>query len=323
MPFQRDNDASPDPLESGLPAAQSGQDVPRWLVVLGAAAALTLLVALLRYAIDLLGVVFVIILVGFALRALSDWLTEGESVSGWAVSALSVGLMGTALVGVWLFNSSDLTGPALGQHLPGPVQRTVLWLEEHGWGQRVLLPATGGGGGLGIRAGSAPGVSEQGEGSGPAPVAMAPMTPPVLPAPAPSAPAPRASRPGAPRTPAGAAEAAEHRPAEPAIRSEPAAPVARAATQVTLAVPSTSVVGRAVRLLADVRATGADSAPTGDVEFFAGQTSIGRAPLRRGTALLVTLRLQIGTHVLTAAYHGDETHLPSRSAGVAHAVTRQ
>ena len=61
--------------------------------------------ALLRYAIDLLGVVFVIILVGFAIRALSDWLTEGESVSGWAMSALSLGLMGTVLVGLWLFNS--------------------------------------------------------------------------------------------------------------------------------------------------------------------------------------------------------------------------
>ena len=108
MVFQRDKGAPPDSFETGLPPAQSGEDVPRWLVILGLVAALTLLVALLRYAIDLLGVVFVIILVGFAIRALSDWLTEGESVSGWAMSALSLGLMGTVLVGLWLFNSRDV-----------------------------------------------------------------------------------------------------------------------------------------------------------------------------------------------------------------------
>ena len=109
MVFQRDKGAPPDSFETGLPPAQSGEDVPRWLVDPRAwSPGLTLLVALLRYAIDLLGVVFVIILVGFAIRALSDWLTEGESVSGWAMSALSLGLMGTVLVGLWLFNSRDL-----------------------------------------------------------------------------------------------------------------------------------------------------------------------------------------------------------------------
>ncbi len=96
--------------------------------------------ALLRYAIDLLGVVFVIILVGFAIRALSDWLTEGESVSGWAMSALSLGLMGTVVVGLWLFNSRDHASDALQRRLPGPIHRTVSWMEAQGWGQRVLLP---------------------------------------------------------------------------------------------------------------------------------------------------------------------------------------
>ena len=142
MVFQRDKSTAPDSFETGLPPAQSGEDVPRWLVILGLVASLTLLVALLRYAIDLLGVVFVIILVGFAIRALSDWLTEGESVSGWAMSALSLGLMGTVLVGLWLFNSHDLASQSLQNRLPGPLQRTVAWMESQGWGQRVLLPGS-------------------------------------------------------------------------------------------------------------------------------------------------------------------------------------
>ena len=136
--------------------------MPRWLVLLGVVAGFTLLVALVRYAIDLLGVVFIIILVGFAIRALSDWLTEGESVSGWAMSALSLGLTGTVLVGLWLVNSGNLSRSGLEQRLPGPIQRTVTWLEERGWGQRVLLPGrTGGvsgpGGSLGGAAPANPG----------------------------------------------------------------------------------------------------------------------------------------------------------------------
>ena len=122
--------------------------------------------ALLRYAIDLLGVVFVIILVGFAIRALSDWLTEGESVSGWAMSALSLGLMGTVLVGLWLFNSRDIASEALQNRLPGPIQRTVSWLEAQGWGQRVLLPGASASGAL---AGGGPAESGGGAGAPPPP----------------------------------------------------------------------------------------------------------------------------------------------------------
>ena len=140
MVFQRDKDVPQDTFETGLPPAQSGEEVPRWLVILGLVAGFTLLVALLRYAVDLLGVVFVIILVGFAIRAFSDWLTEGESVSGWAMSALSLGLMGTVLVGLWLVSSRDIASEAIQMRLPGPIQRTVSWLESQGWGQRVLLP---------------------------------------------------------------------------------------------------------------------------------------------------------------------------------------
>ena len=125
MVLQQDKGSAPPPFDTGLPRTQSSEDVPRWLVVLGMAAACTLLVALLRYAIDLLGVVFLIILVGFSIRAVSDWLTEGESVSAWALAAVFAGLFGTAMVGFWLFGSRDVTTGALERGLPPPVLAVV------------------------------------------------------------------------------------------------------------------------------------------------------------------------------------------------------
>jgi hypothetical protein len=59
------------------------------------------------------------------------------------------------------------------------------------------------------------------------------------------------------------------------------------------------------------------------VVFSAGATTLGRAPLRRGTATLVTLALEIGDHQLGAAYEGDEWHLPSAAPPVSHSVRRQ
>ena len=58
------------------------------------------------------------------------------------MSALSLGLMGTVLVGLWLFNSRDVASRAPSGPLAGPIQRTVAWLESQGWGQRVLLPGS-------------------------------------------------------------------------------------------------------------------------------------------------------------------------------------
>src|SRR5690606_18954901 len=262
-------------------------------------------VALLRYAVDLLGVVFVITLVGFALRTLSDWLTEGESVSGWAMSAVSFSLIGTVLVGVWLFNSGgrrELT-------LPGPVERSVGWLERRGWGQRVLLP----GGSFPAPAPASPRVSG-GSGSAPAPPPSAPVAAaPIAAAPAPasravsSAGAPRTRAPGGPE-PGGAGSArgraassesvpadAQHAAAEsgtaPDVEAVPAAP----ATTLSLTVsPDSPVVGQSVRLTARLSAPD-DSTPAGTVAFYDGARLLGRAPLRRvgdgWEAFLVTLRL--------------------------------
>lgn len=326
--FQRDKGGAPESFDTGLPPAQSGEDVPRWLIVLGLVAGLTLLVALLRYAIDLLGVVFVIILVGFAIRALSDWLTEGESVSGWAMSALSMGLMGTALVGLWLFNSRDIASDTLQHQLPGPVQRTVAWLETQGWGQRVLLSGGSSGAGLGGggREGPAPAgtppaaASDSGE-----PVTMA-RQPRVLPSlPERSVARPRTTAPRRGARDGDAEAASTPRPSSAPTPVPPvAAPVAAVATQVSLsASPVRPVVGQSVRLTASVRADGGRGQPGGVVVFFSDGAVIGRAAVRNGTAVLTTLGLAIGDHQLSAEYSGDDTHLPSRSATISQAVERK
>jgi hypothetical protein len=339
--YQSDNRYR-DGADEQLSGAQTGEDVPRWLVILGLAAGLTLFVALLRYAIDLLGVVFVITLVGFALRTLSDWLTEGESVSGWAMSAVSVSLIGTMLVGVWLFNSGGSASEIIGRRLPGPVQRSVAWLERQGWGQRVLLP----GGSLSNPAPlSTPASAPASAGPGgrapgaPSPAAPAIPVPRMLP---PAAPSPaRASRPSR-QTDIGAAEAATVPApvsAEPASgpSGAPAAlpsgsPAGEAerpleATSLALVVsPDRPVVGTSVRLTATLSFE-AGAAPGGRVAFYDGERLIGRAALRRAgnawQAFLVTLDLELGEHALRAVYDGDATLASSQSPHVPVTVARR
>jgi hypothetical protein len=329
MAIQRDNDPSSQYSDPGLARAESGSDLPRWLVVFGAAAGFTLLVALLRYAIDLLGVVFVIILVGFAIRTLSDWLTEGEAVSAWTVSALSLGLTGTVLVGLWLFNSRGLGGNSLQDALPGPLQRAVGWMEDRGWGQRVLLPerepgAASGSGGAPFP-GAATGATAASDGTearqGPA-VAMAPPRRASEPT-APASSRPRRTSPRPARVGEAAAAPRSSDPVAPPAPSPATPAVSRASTRLALSAPGSSIVGRAVRLVAVVSADAPDRVPTGQVVFSAGATTLGRAPLRRGTATLVTLALEIGDHQFGAAYDGDEWHLPSAAPPVSHSVRRQ
>ena len=318
MMFQRDRERAPESVTTGLPPAQSGEDVPRWLVLLGLAAGLTLLVALLRYAIDLLGVVFVIILVGFAIRAVSDWLTEGESVSGWAMSALSLGLTGTVLVGLWLLNSGSLTGDDFHKRLPGPVQRTVGWLEQRGWGQRVLLPGGAGPGGLADGRAPSPGPPLAGNGTSAGRSAPAARMPPRLPLPGPGA---GRGRPSTVRRPAAGEAEAATRPQ--AVAPPPPAPAPMSSTVSLSVSPVPAVVGRSVRLTARVTGEAGRSAPTGTVVFLVGDTVLGRVPLRDGTAVLVTLGLHLGEHRLTASYGGDGTYRPSQSSAVTQSITRR
>jgi Bacterial Ig-like domain (group 3) len=355
MVLQRDKGSAPPEFDTGLPRSQSSDDVPRWLVVLGIVAACTLLVALLRYAIDLLGVVFLIILVGFSFRAVSDWLTEGESVSAWALGAVLAGLFGTMLVGSWLFGLRDVTTGPLEQGVPSPVLAVADWLEVHGWGQRVLL-----GGGGGPTAPSTPGMSAPPM-SASAPALSGGLAAPRAEPESPSGPASRAvasesSSPGS-RAPSrvggGEAEAAtaspspspsgppQPRPQEPAGGgTEPASPppvsepvsqpaVEAAAIDTTISLASshsTSVVGTSVRFTATVAADGS-GVPSGVVVFFDGDRAIGTAAVHGAgpsvTAVLATLGLAIGDHPITAEFHGAHGFLGSRSPTISQTITRR
>ena len=352
MVLQQDKGSAPQPFDTGLPRTQSSEDVPRWLVVLGMAAACTLLVALLRYAIDLLGVVFLIILVGFSIRAVSDWLTEGESVSAWALAAVFAGLFGTVLVGFWLFGSRDMTTGALERGLPPPVLAVSDWFEAHGWGQRVLL----GGGGAPLR-------RQHRECRG-ARSASAPSGGAVSPRAEPeslSAPASRASgsesssraRKPASQASGGEAEAATTSPSGSSARRSPepsgggtATPMQEAASRPPVAEPvtqpaveaastgtsttlvsshSASAVGTSVRFTATVTADGS-GVPTGVVVFFDGDRAIGTAavhgPGPSVTAVLATLDLAIGDHEIAAEFHGSHGFLGSRSQAISQTITR-
>jgi hypothetical protein len=59
------------------------------------------------------------------------------------------------------------------------------------------------------------------------------------------------------------------------------------------------------------------------VVFTADGALLGRASVRDGTAVLVTLNLAIGDHVLSAAYEGDRAHEPSHSASISQTVARK
>jgi Bacterial Ig-like domain (group 3) len=333
-------------IETGLPAVQTSEDVPRWLVVLGLVAGLTLLVALLRYAIDLLGVVFLIIVVGFSIRALSDWLTEGESVSRWATAAVTAGLCGTALVGLWLFGPHDRTAGVYERTMPVPVLNMVEWLETKGWGQRVLLSSSGPSSAASDEPGaSGPAAAPTAEGGAEMISPRGPSTGTSGDSPrVPSPPGRRARTDGAGAHP-GAADAAtvavgSHGKESPrgvgADIPDAAAGAALPAREPAAAITTTMVlessqpaaqVGTSVRFTARVSSSDGTNTPRGAVVFFRGDSLLGRVPVRQlapGTAeaTLATLNLPIGTHQVTAEFHGAEGFANCRSASMPQTVRR-
>lgn len=303
---------------------------PRWLAVLGLALVLTLVGALARYAIDLLGIVFLIIVVGFSLRAVSDWLTEGDSVSGWSIGAVAIGFAGTMAVATWLFGSTALNphAPFTG-YLPPRVVDTITWLEMRGWGQRVLLR---------VAPDADPRIPKPGE---PTP-AQAAIEPPRIENDPSFSIEPRGSsrsrRPndGRPSREPGTAEASDlpngASPERPLRARSPkpaqvplTAPdeVLETATVLTLASPRVRV-GSTVRLVATVRARGGRP-PEGTVVFYRGDAVMGSARLRprrdAGVATFSTSDLPIGVHSLSAEYPGSRGFAASRSAVVQQVVT--
>ena len=334
MILQRDKGiGSPAQFNTGLPPVQTTEEVPRWLAILGLTAALTLLVALLRYAIDLLGVVFLIIFVGFSIRTISDWLTEGESVSTWALAAVISGLAGTTFVVMWLFGSnSALEG--IESRLPAPVRASVGLLESHGWGQRVLLTERAGVFGSGAQL--APGGL-----SGAATMAAPPSGPGV------ELPSLRSrdqrKRTGAKDDDFGTAEASEldrrsSAAGEQRSRTRGLASGTQAAndvrpasnvetfTTIVTSRPST-VVGTSVKLTAFVTAATGSKAPSGVIVFQRDGVVLGTSTLRGGpdgsTASLTTTSLPIGDHDIVAYYPGEPGFSSSYSPAVRQIVARR
>lgn len=332
--------------------SQAGSDetLPRWLTIAGTMAAVGLLLVLLRFAIDLLGLVLVLVLVGFSIRALSDWLSDDDSVSGWALVAVAFSLLGTIAIGTWLFDVKHIDpSGAIQRRLPPTITRAIDWAERRGWGQRVLL-------------------SDRSF-VHPAPQAASstsnrPTPSLAIEIPAPDAPRSRGartqrSRPSTPtatasgsgssgRTGAGAPGARAGSVAAGAARSqmqprpqggpargaaagtgaEPVAalPPARKETRTVLtSSPPSARVGTSVRLTVRVEAD--DGPPGGTVVFRRGNQVLGSARLRpegdRASAFVIVLSLPVGMHEIVADYGGDEIHAPSRSAPVRQAVVRR
>jgi Bacterial Ig-like domain (group 3) len=327
MVLQRDKGiGAPAPFNTGLPPVQTTEEVPSWLVVLGLTAALTLLVALLRYAIDLLGVVFLIILVGFSIRTISDWLTEGESVSAWALGAVVSGLAGTTFVVLWLSGSSTAMD-GIESRLPAPVLASVDWLESRGWGQRVLMTDPGG---LRSpqRAGSGPG----GGGTG------ATTSGPSLELPSLGS-GSRSKRGGA-KDDIGVAEASplDERSSRSPERSRTRGLAAGAATDVrpagnvqtfTTIVTSrpSATVGAPVKLTAFVTTATGSEAPSGVVVFQRDGVVLGTATLRSGpdgsTASLTISDLPPGDHEIIARYPGVAGFSASESGSLRQVVAER
>jgi hypothetical protein len=74
-----------------------------------------------------------------------------------------------------------------------------------------------------------------------------------------------------------------------------------------------SVHGQAVTFKATVGSSGPNP-PTGTVRFIDGTTWLGVATSSGGVATLITSRLAVGTHPITAEYLGDAVSAKSTSA---------
>lgn len=310
------------PAYPGGPSpVRPSDDLPQWALILVVVVALTLFLALLRYAIDLLGVVFLIILVGFSIRTVGDWLTENESVSAWAVSAVSTGLLGTILIGLWIFSSPEVSGTAITDRLPSPVVHGMQWLEARGWGQRVLLSPgvlNPGADAMASRAPSgmtaSPASSRAGR-SASSPASESVSEPPKLP----TVRMPPRSRRGPSDAEAASLESGA------SATSKASAPAVD--TTVTIkSWPMPAVVGKSVRLTATVGAEGSTS-PSGMVTFYSDGTRLGSVPVYavepgRGEGALVTLSLPIGAHEITARFTGASGFSGSQASPLTLTVVR-
>jgi hypothetical protein len=323
MPMDHDGKLRGPAYPGGPPLERPSDDLPQWALILVVVVSLTLFLALLRYAIDLLGVVFLIILVGFSIRTVGDWLTENESVSTWAVSAVSTGLLGTILVGLWIFSSPEVSGTAITDRLPSPVVGGMQWLEARGWGQRVLLSPGVLNPSADAMASRAPsGMTASPASSGAGRSASSPASESVSERVTPKLPTVRMP----PRSRRGPSDA-EAASLEPGASATSKASAPAVDTTVTIkSWPMPAVVGESVRLTATVGAEGSTS-PSGMVTFYSDGTRLGSVPVYavepgRGEGALVTLSLPIGAHEITARFTGASGFSGSQASPLTLTVVR-
>lgn len=85
--------------------------------------------------------------------------------------------------------------------------------------------------------------------------------------------------------------------------------------------PNPSVVGQTISLLAIVGSTNNLENPTGTVEFFDNNNSLGKVELIDGRATLVISTLSVGDHLLTTRYYGN-AKFSSSSQEIKQIVTK-
>jgi len=110
-----------------------------------------------------------------------------------------------------------------------------------------------------------------------------------------------------------------------AAQAVPQAPAGVSTATVLTMSPTPSTAGEEVALTARVTLVNpAPDAPTGTVEFFDLETSLGTASLSsERTATLKLTSLGTGPHPITAKYLGDDRCAASVSAIVSHVVMGQ
>jgi hypothetical protein len=271
------------PVESTSQPAGGGH--VSWGPVIAVVASGILFLVLLRWAIDVLLFLSTLLLLAHSTRdTLQDWLAresfEGEPDPVWALGAVSAGVFGTVIAGLWLFAGSDTGARFADRYAPMVVNRAIAVGERHGWGRRTFWPRPA------RVAETRTAASETTQAASVQSFAG-----------------------GAPRS-AGTSGAAEPGRAAPvstlreSVRSD-----------ITLAVSATSVSpGTPVTLRAAVTAS---VRPAGTVVFRRGTTEIGAAPLdAEGRASLIAADLPPGTHDVSAQFLGSPALKGSRSATV-------
>jgi hypothetical protein len=280
--------------------ASSDSPIPAWLLVVVFVAALTLLVTLLRYAIDLLVIVSVVWLVGWSVRAVLDRL-RGDTDGVWAFGAVAVSLAGAALV-LDALTADPVLMPRIERHVPQAVTRTLERMESHGWARRAWAPSRASG--------------------------MASSTP--------AAPRPASLNPDAP--PSGAAQEtrvatsgaspASDRPrgdGRTGLHAEAASPRQGDGTVTTFttleSAQTTSRTGTPVQLTATV-GTRSGEWPAGRVVFRRGTVVLGSRTAEDGRAVLHVSNLPPGTHEITAEFVGNRPFSRSYSPKIVQLITR-